>query len=182
MASWWNLFFESLISFPSSDILPSRFVSSSTFLSRSNLFQLLQILFYTSLVVYILVLVIYPGSFDWSCNNFSSSSVSTTTHSNRRTQNGQNDSDCVSKTMLIESLVFFVFLITMKLYFTRVMFHLYKFYAWIADHSSDLRASYVNNHGVQINVDDNIFPPPPWTPGSYPTSGITCIRERIWFV
>lgn len=46
---------------------------------------------------------------------------------------------------LVELLIFLLFLITMKGYFTRVMLHLYKFYVWVDQHSNDVRAAYVNN-------------------------------------
>ncbi|KAI6182815.1 hypothetical protein M3Y97_00421600 [Aphelenchoides bicaudatus] len=126
-------------------------------------FEALQIAFYLSLAIYILIPLIYSSDFDWSCSN------STTTSPDN---DQQTNSDCTSKASLIEVLVFLVFLIIMKSYFARVMLHLYKFFVWTEQHSSDLSASYVNNRGVQINVDEsNIFPPPPlWTPGLYSTN------------
>jgi len=129
----------------------------------------LQIAFYLSLAIYILIPLIYSSDFDWSCDN----STTTTNAPNTPNSNSNQpkDDDCASKTTLIEILVFLIFLITMKAYFTRVMLHLYKLYVWMEKHSGDIRASYVNNRGVQINVDDNIFPPPPvWTPSLYSTS------------
>ncbi|KAI6203346.1 hypothetical protein M3Y94_00545300 [Aphelenchoides besseyi] len=116
-------------------------------------FESLQIAFYLSLAIYITIPLIYANSDNWTCPKHAKSTSPTTT-----------EEPCPSwaetRSALIEVLVFVCFLIVLKAYFTRVILFLYKYYNWIEEHASDMRAQYVNGRGVQINVDDNIFPTP----------------------
>ncbi|KAI6241347.1 hypothetical protein M3Y99_00361200 [Aphelenchoides fujianensis] len=122
-------------------------------------FESLQIAFYISLSIYITIPLIWAGD-EWRC-------PTTTTPADVQ---ASTEEPCVSisdtRSALIELLVFVLFLLLLKAYFTRVILHLFKFYTWQNEHAGDLRAQYQHGRGVQINVDDGqIFPPPPaWSP------------------